>query len=93
MIERIYKMVKARLTKMNIPLDDYLKMRIESAIEELAADGIYIRNNSRDIIFVTDIVCWQYKNRDDKDGMPDWLKESRRQRWLAEATIDTWGDL
>lgn len=93
MIERIYEMVKARLTKMNIPLDDYLRTRIEAAIEELAADGIHICNTARDIIFVTDIVCWEYKNRDDKEGMPEWLKESRKQRWLAEATFDSWGDM
>lgn len=82
----ILSMVKARLGRENTTaMDGYLIARINAAIKELADSGIHVVNNDRDIIFVVDIVCWQYSNRDKPSAMPEWMRIARRERFLQEA--------
>lgn len=79
--------VKARLNRLasDTSLDDYLKQRIEAADAELAGNGInLVADDTRDSVFLADVVVWQHNNRDKADGMPDWLRLARRERWLRE---------
>lgn len=91
MIDTILAVVKARLNilESDKTLDEYLRARIRAIIGELGDAGIRLRNNSRDIVFAADYVCWQYSNRDKNEPMPEWLKLMRRERWLAEVRDDT----
>ncbi len=84
MTDSILEIVKARLDRSDYLKDEYLKIRIEAAVEELQGLGIYVSNTPRDVVFVADYVCWQYSNREKNEPMPEWLKLQRRERWLAE---------
>jgi len=88
-INLILELVKMRLGRRASELDGYFTTRIHAAIEELAKGGIHITDSTRDAVFVTDIVCWQYSNRDKSTAMPEWLKEAKRDRFLQEAKNDT----
>lgn len=79
--------VKARLNRLasDTSLDAYLKQRIEAADAELAGNGInLVADDTRDSVFLADVVVWQHNNRDKADGMPEWLRLARRERWLRE---------
>lgn len=78
--------VKARLNRLasDTSLDEYLKKRIEAAAGELAGNGINLTDNAADSVLLADIVVWQYGNRDKQDGVPEWLRLARRERWLRE---------
>lgn len=84
MTATILAMVKSRLNRIDNTLDNYLTGRITAAIQELESTGIYVKNSARDIMLVTDMVCWQYSNRDKASAMPEWLKLARRERFLQE---------
>ena len=89
MEQRILALVKARRNRTDNRLDDYFLTRIRAAIQEFREKGIVIRyGNDSDILLVTDYVCWQYANRDKNEGMPEWLKLARRERWLGEDYYD-----
>lgn len=85
MTETILSMLRARLDEPPHELDDFLRGIIDGVIEELDASGIHIRDNSRDIMFVTDMSAWKYSCRDKAEGMPEWLRIARRERYLQEA--------
>lgn len=80
----VLQIVKARLNRMDNALDDYLIARIRAAVAELDAAGIHVRDDSRDNVFVADIVVWEYQNRDDRGDRPVWLRAAIRDRWLQE---------
>lgn len=83
--------VKARLNRLasDTSLDDYLLKRIKAADAELAGTGInMIADDTRDSVFLADLVVWQHNNRDKADGMPEWLRLARRERWLRERAPD-----
>ena len=84
--------VKARLNRLasDTSLDEYLKIRIQAADAELSDNGIkLIEDDVRDTVFLADMVVWQHNNRDKPDGMPEWLRLARRERWLNQrVTID-----
>lgn len=80
----ILQIVKARLNRMDTALDEYLIARIQAAVSELEAAGIHVRDDSRDNVFVADIVVWEYQNRDDRGDRPMWLRAAIRDRWLQE---------
>lgn len=89
MEQRILALVKARRNRTDTLLDDYFLTRIRAAIQEFREKGIVIRHgNDSDLLLVTDYVCWQYANRDKNEGMPEWLKLARRERWLSETHYD-----
>jgi len=88
MIPQILEIVKLRLNRTDTVLDDYFTERIKAAITELDGNGIHIQTTSRDIIFVADLVCWQYSNRDKPNAMPEWQRLARRERLLAEVRND-----
>ena len=84
--------VKARLNRLvfDTSMDDYLKQRIESADSELTGNGInLVADDVRDSVFLADMVVWQHNNRDNPNGIPEWLRLARRERWLRERTDDT----
>lgn len=83
-MDAILKLVKARLGRLDTALDEYLTARIQAAIEELDTAGIHISGSARDQMLVADIVVWQYQNRDQNGGMPEWLRLARRERYLQE---------
>lgn len=79
---------KARLNRLasDTSLDDYLKQRIEAADAELAGSGIKLAaDDTRDAVFLADVVVWQYGSRDKNAGVPEWLRLARRERWLQQA--------
>ena len=83
--------VKARLNRLasDTSLDDYLLKRIKAADAELTGNGInLIADDTRDSVFLADLVVWQHNNRDKADGMPEWLRLARRERWLRERVPD-----
>ena len=80
------QMVKARLNRLqsDTTLDDYLMVRIEAAIKELEGTGIVLSDSMEDLMLVTDYTVWQYQNRDNAAGMPEWLRLRRRERWIRQ---------
>lgn len=83
----VLALVKARLNRManDTTLDTYLNARIKAAENELAKKGIDLLAESvEDQVFLTDIVVWQYQNRDASGAMPDWLRLRIRERWLSQ---------
>ena len=79
-------LVKARLNRLDTLLDEYLAVRIDAAIGDLERAGIHLTDSNLDLMLVVDTVCWEYANRDNPNGMPDWLRLRRRERWLSERT-------
>lgn len=81
------EMVKARLNRLpeDTSLDEYLTMRLEAVVEEYKGLGIRLDPTSTyDTMLLVDDTVWQYQNRDKADGMPDWLRLRRRERWLHQ---------
>jgi hypothetical protein len=81
-------MVKARLNRLDDLLDTYLTERIDAAVTDLTRAGITLNDSVADLMLVVDTVCWDYANRDQNAGMPDWLKLRRRERWLQQHAIN-----
>lgn len=78
-------MVKARLSRLDDRLDEYLKARIRAAHETMTGWGIrpdYAGN--RDLMFLVDLTVWQYGNRDSNTGRPEWLRKRINDRWFEE---------
>ena len=84
MTETILFMLRARLDEPPHEIDDFLRGIIDGVIEELRKSGIYIRDNVGDMMFVTDMSAWKYSCRDKAEGMPEWLRTARRERFLQE---------
>ena len=81
----ILDLVKTRLNRIGVSeLDEYLETRIHAAIDKLTADGIHLEETDGDNMFIADFVVWQYQSRDKPGGMPDWLRQARRERWLQD---------
>lgn len=80
----ILSLVKARLNRLesDTSLDDYLKARICAAIQETERTGLRLANDTESIMYVVDYTVWSYQNRDNPNGMPDWLRLRRREMWL-----------
>lgn len=88
-------LVKSRLNRMasDTSMDEYLWQRIEAAKAELEGTGISLADSADDLMLLTDYTVWQYQNRDNPGGMPDWLRLRRRERWLRQhATEETEND-
>jgi hypothetical protein len=83
-------LVKARLNRLqsDTSLDSYFQARLSGAIEYLEGIGIGLTDSDEDLMLVVDFTVWQYQNRDNPGGMPDWLRLQRRERWLREAVKD-----
>lgn len=79
-------LVKTRLNRLpgDTTLDEYLKARINGAISELEGTGIRLADTPDDLMLVVDYTVYQYQNRDQPGGMPDWLRLRRRERWLRQ---------
>ena len=79
-------LVKTRLNRLpgDTSLDNYLDYRIDAAIEELEGTGIRLDDGNEDLLLVVDTTVWQYQNRDNGAGMPEWLRLRRRERWLQQ---------
>lgn len=88
MEDKILTIVKSRLNMLDDSLNEYLMARVQAVVDELSDTGIHLRDTPRDIVFAADYVCWQYANREKKEGMPEWLRLMRRERWLAEHDCD-----
>lgn len=93
MTEIVLKMCRARLNRQYAEmhagttngLDEYLRYRIAAALEEFRGWGIHPDGGPADNLLLADYVCWSYANRDKADGMPEWLRAKRAERWLREA--------
>ena len=81
-------MVKARLNRLDDLLDTYLTARIDAAVTDLTRAGITLNDSVADLMLVVDTVCWDYANRDQNTGMPDWLRLRRRERWIQQHAIN-----
>ena len=85
-MEAALAMVKARLNRVegDTSLDSYFIARIAAAQDELRGTGIALDESAEDLMLVVDYAVWAYQNRDKADGMPDWLRLRRRERWLRQ---------
>lgn len=79
-------MVKERLDRMpeDTARDRYYTARIEQAIGELQGTGIKLTSSVDDLMLVVDYAVWSHQNRDKAEGMPEWLRKRRRERWLRK---------
>lgn len=68
--------------------DDYYTDRIRAVIGELESNGIHLVNNTADLMLVVDMTVWRINNRDQPGGMPEWLRQARRERWLNDRKIN-----
>lgn len=83
-------LMKARLnrTASDKTLDGYFCQRIEAAAAELKGNGIRLTDSADDLMLLVDFAVWRYQNRDSKEGMPNWLRLQRRERWLRQHALD-----
>lgn len=85
MEETILLMLRSRLDEPPHEKDEFLAELIRAVVIELREkNGIIVRDNSQDIMFVTDICAWRYSNRDKTDAMPMWLRQMLRDRYMQE---------
>ena len=79
-------LVKTRLNRLpgDTTLDDYCLARIDAAAQALEATGIILTDSMADLLLIVDYTVWEYQNRDQPGGMPDWLRLRRRERWLQQ---------
>lgn len=79
-------MLKERLDRLadDTSRDVYFGKRIEQAAAELEATGIALTDDIADMMLVVDYAAWLHANRDKQEGMPDWLRLRRRERWLNQ---------
>ena len=79
-------LVKTRLNRLpgDTTLDDYFLARIDAAAQALEATGIILTDSMADLLLIVDYTVWEYQNRDQPGGMPDWLRLRRRERWLQQ---------
>lgn len=85
MEETILLMLRSRLDEPPHEKDEFLAELIRAVVIELREkNGIIVRDNSQDIMFVTDICAWRYSNRDKMDAMPMWLRQMLRDRYMQE---------
>ena len=68
--------------------DEYIEARIKAAAEGLESKGIHLVDTEADMMLLVDVTVWQYNNRDNPGGMPEWLKQARRERWLNDRKIN-----
>ena len=68
--------------------DDYIEARLKAVVQELAGKGIHLVDTDADMMFLVDVAVWQYNNRDNMGGMPEWLRLARRERWLNDSKIN-----
>lgn len=80
------ELVKTRLNRLpgDTTLDDYFLARIDAAAQALEATGIILTDSMADLLLIVDYTVWEYQNRDQPGGMPDWLRLRRRERWLQQ---------
>ncbi len=85
-VDTALALVKARLNRLasDTTLDEYLIARIAAAAENLKRIGITVTASGDDLMLLVDLAVWQYQNRDNAAGMPEWLRLRRRERWLAQ---------
>lgn len=79
-------LLKERLDRMadDTSRDVYFAKRIEQAAAELEGAGITLTDEIDDMMLVVDYAAWLHANRDKQEGMPDWLRMRRRERWLRQ---------
>ena len=79
-------LVKERLDRMpeDTSRDRYYMARIEQAAGELERTGIRLTSSVDDLMLVVDYAVWGHQNRDKGEGMPEWLRRKRRERWLQQ---------
>ena len=80
------RLLKARLNRMpgDTSIDESLSMRIQAEISALEKAGISLTASPDDLMLVVDGAAWAYASRDKPAGVPDWLRQRRRERWLQQ---------
>lgn len=85
-IETVLGIVKGRLNRLpsDTSLDIQLTQRIAATDAELQRTGITLAaDDIDDSVFLADYVAWKHNNRDQQTGMPEWLRQARRDRWIS----------
>lgn len=80
-------MVKTRLNRLltDTSLDQYLTARINAAEQEINAMQAYpLDDSTADLLLCVDYAVWQYQNRDQAAGMPEWMRYRLRCRFLEK---------
>ena len=82
-------LVKDRLSRMRVATqnDEYLKTRIDAAAKRLEKNGIHLMDTTDDLMLLVDMTVWEYQNRDKMTGMPEWLRQVRRDRFFADRRV------
>lgn len=80
------EMMKSRLNRLQTktPLDAYLKARLDAAAMSLEKKGIHLTEMVDDTLLLVDVAVWDYQNRDQAGGTPEWLRVKIRERWLHD---------
>ena len=83
-------LVKTRLDRIHVneQTEEYLRIRIEAAVQELKKNGITLTDSTDDLVLLVDFTVWEYQNRDKPGGEPGWLRQRVRDRVLAEPRGD-----
>ena len=85
MEETVLMMLRSRLDEPPHEKDFYLSELIHGVVIELREkNGIHVKDDSQDIMFLTDICAWRYSNRDKKEEMPLWLRQMLKDRYMQE---------
>ncbi len=87
-VDLAYDLLLARRDRAGLALppaqEAYYKSALSGAQEELANAGIHLTNSTADTLLLVDVAAWNLSNRDKAEGMPQWLRLKRRERWLRE---------
>ena len=83
-METALQMLKFRLNRANSAVDEYLTNLLQAEVEKLSDNGIHLHDTMQDIMLLVDMAAWRYNNRDKPNGMPEWLRLLRRERWLSD---------
>lgn len=83
-LETALQMLKFRLNRANTAVDEYLANLLQAEVEKLSDNGIHLQDSMQDIMLLVDMAAWRYNNRDKPNGMPEWLRLLRRERWIAD---------
>lgn len=82
-MDTVLQLIKIRLNRADTTLDDYLYTRIVAARDKLEHKGVPLNLTvTEDCVFLSDLVAWQYLNRDNAGAMPKWLRLDLRERFL-----------
>lgn len=83
-IELAYRLTKTRIGRL-APDEDHallVKTYVDSAIEQLEAEGTKLTDKANDLTLVVDLAVHKYNRRDKSEPMNQSLKWEKQDRWF-----------